>query len=134
MLEGLLPHTAEIRRRRSETSQAATARADRFGQDPDQNPTASKARAATAKFPCRVTRGKGGRAEGERMADVFEVTYTLFAGPDADIHESDSVRVTGRGGETIVDDAKVMVRNVVYDAGQAHHIECMLMSQRGPQP
>lgn len=119
----LLPHEAVVHRR--------SGRVDRFGQPVDQNP--AQAGAATGTFRCRLSSARGGRVNDERSIDVFEVTYQLFALPDADIQEDDNVLVRDAlTGVTLLPMAKVKIKETLYDAGAPHHLELLLVSQRGP--
>lgn len=69
----------------------------------------------------------------ERSVDVFEVTYQLFAEPDADVQEDDNVQIVDADtGNVLLPTAKVKIKETLYDAGSPHHLELLLVSQRGP--
>ena len=120
---GLLCHEAVVHRRSGQV--------DRFGQPVDANP--SQAGPATSTFPCRLSDGRGGRVMDERSLDVFEVTYLLFADPDADVQEDDNVQVRDPStGNILLPTAKVKVKETLYNATIPHHLEMLLVSQRGP--
>lgn len=119
----LLLHEAQVHRR--------SGRTDRFGQPVDQNP--SQAGDVTATFPCRLSSGRGGRVNDERSIDVFEVTYQCFALPDADVQEDDNVRVVDPNtGVILLPTAKVKIKETLYDGTGPHHLELLLIAQRGP--
>lgn len=123
MFTGLLPHEAVVYRR--------SGRTDRFGQAVDQNP--AQAGDPTGTFRCRLSDGRGGRVMDERSVDVFEVTYTLFADPDADVQEDDNVKVIDPvTGTVLLPTAKVKLKETLYSSGSAHHLQLVLVSQRGP--
>lgn len=123
MFTSLLPHEAVVHRRSGEV--------DRFGQAVDQNPT--QAGAETGRFRCRLSSGRGGRVMDERSRDVFEVTYQLFADPDADVLEDDNVEIVDAAtGTVLLPIAKVKLKETLYDSGLPHHLELLLVSQRGP--
>jgi hypothetical protein len=123
MFTSLLPHEAVVHRR--------TGAVDRFGQPVDQNP--AQAGPETGRFPCRLSSGRGGRVMDERSMDVFEVTYQLFAEADADVQEDDNVEIVDAStGAVLLPIAKVKIKETLYDAGLPHHLELLLVSQRGP--
>jgi hypothetical protein len=125
VFEELLVHRAEVRRR--------TGRTDRFGQPVDSNPSKLTDDDLVGTHPCRATRGKPGLTNEERSLDVFEALHTVFLKPGVDVREDDAVTVVDPvTGETVVPISKVKVKNVVYDGDGPHHIELVVMAQRGP--
>ncbi len=121
MLDGLLIHTLEVYRR--------SGRTDRFGQAEDQNPRQHTGD-PTATYPCRVTRGTGSLQMQERAVDVWVTKYEVFLEPDADVLETDGVRVIGQNGEELMAMGKGTNKTIVYDGEGPHHMEFDVWSQR----
>lgn len=111
-------HRAEVKRK-------LVTRRDRFGQaQPTEEPLYD--------YPCRLTRASGGETSNERSVELYEVTHGLALKAGADVREDDIITVRDRGGNVLVEDARVKLKKVVYDGTSIHHIECTLSSQRGP--
>lgn len=123
MFEQLLVHRVEVYHRQ--------VRRDRLGQQVDVNPSL-RSGPPDAVYACRAYQKSGGLAMQERSVDVFERRYMVHTGLDAEISETDAVRVVGAGGEEIVQLSKVFSGETKYDGRGPHHKEFILFNQGGP--
>lgn len=113
--DGLLPHTAEIRR--------DVGAVDRF-----QQPVGATSPVGT--YFCRLGRGSGGERHTDRSRGVVIRSFDLFLPMDADITEDDTVTVLDRTGRVLASEADVEEVAVLDDAYGPHHIEAKISITR----
>ena len=117
--DGLLPHTAEVRR--------DPVQKDRFGQ-PRTSP-----QTIVGAYSCRLTNGSGGERYTDRSREVVVRSYVLFLPTGVDITEADTVTVRDRTGRVLVQSGDVTDVTVPEDWLGPHHTEAKVQQTRKAQ-